>query len=849
MFHNRFSTRTAVAGRVVRRGRRDSGASNSAGGTGFTTCLCFLLGWSLVGLPILMVAANPATSSAQGLLVDDRAHHPYRLPRPRIWPPPHPPWPRPPRPRPPRPEPPESYKIQALEVHANIADQVAKVQVSQSFVNTGSRQMEVAFIFPLPYDGAVDRMTFMVDGREYPAKLLTASEARRLYEDHVRRNEDPALLEWMGTGMLKTSVFPVPAGAKRTVTMHYSQLCRQTQGLTEWLFPLSTAKYTSQPVEKVLIDATIETKVPLKNIYSPTHPVEIERPADRRARVTLQAKDCIPSSDLRIMYDVGKQPVQANVLSYRPDRRKEGYFLLLVSPDIRRATDKPIPKTVVFVVDRSGSMSGKKIEQAKGALKFVLNNLGPSDLFNVVAYDNRVETFKPELQRYDDRTRKEALGFVEGIYAGGSTNIDSALQAALGQLQDDKRPAYVVFLTDGLPTAGERRAAKIVENAEKANRVRARLFTFGVGYDVNSRLLDRLARKGFGQSQYVRPDEDIEAHVARLYQRIGAPVLVDVDVTWDLEGYPPEKGSPVSRVYPKGTFDLFAGNQLVVVGRYKQPGHAKVTISGTVNQQNQSYDFPAQLAESSTDDSQAFVEKLWAMRRVGEIIDQIDLEGKNEELVDELVALATKHGILTPYTSFLADETTNLRDVASNQTRARRELSALNLESGSAAFGQRRLKSTFQRAQAAPTSGYGMAADSSKPAAVPRRGDRYGSSRAGSAAGGGYPGQSRNRVQGFNPGPGRGGAAAASQPAPTRQAEETRSEPHVLHVGKKTFFRRNGRWEDSVLTEKQLQNVQKIKRYSEEYFDLNDRFGKEVAKYLAIEDEVVVVLEGQAYKF
>ncbi len=212
---------------------------------------------SLSCLLAIVMTLIPSLLCAQGLLVDDRPDHHFRLPRPHIWPHPRP------IPRP-RPEPPQSYKIQELDVHATVIGQVAKVQVSQSFVNTGSRQMEVSFIFPLPYDGAVDQMTFMVDGKEYDAKLLNADEARRIYEGHIRRNQDPALLEWMGTGMLKTSVFPVPPGVKRTVTLRYSQICRKTQGLTEWFFPLSTAKYTSHPVEKVSVDATIQSNVSIK---------------------------------------------------------------------------------------------------------------------------------------------------------------------------------------------------------------------------------------------------------------------------------------------------------------------------------------------------------------------------------------------------------------------------------------------------------------------------------------------------------------------------------------------------------------------------------------------------------
>ena len=239
------------------------------------------------------------------------------------------------------PEPPVSYKIKELDVQARLIDQVAQVQVSQTFVNTGSRPMEVAFVFPLPYDGAIDQMTLLIDGKEYPAKLLDAKEARRMYEEIVRKNRDPALLEWMGTGLFRTSVFPVPAGASRTVSLRYSQLCRKQEGLTDFLFPLSTAKYTSEAVEKVDIRVTIESQEEIKNVYSPTHAVEIKRPDERHATVTFTSKNEVPGSDFRLFYDVGKGKVSTRVLSYRPDKDQDGFFLLLASPEIKADDEKP----------------------------------------------------------------------------------------------------------------------------------------------------------------------------------------------------------------------------------------------------------------------------------------------------------------------------------------------------------------------------------------------------------------------------------------------------------------------------------------------------------------------------
>lgn len=775
-----------------------------------------------LGLTVLL--ALPAFAAAQGVLVDVRPGHVVPLPRPItiILP----------RPRP-EPVPESQYKIKELAVNATLENQVARVQVSQSFVNTGSRQMEVCFVFPLPYDGAVDSLTLMVDGKEYPAKLLKAEEARKLYEEIVRKNRDPALLEWIGTGMFRTSVFPVPAGAERKVTLRYSQLCRTYEGVTDFIFPLSTAKYTSHPVEKVDFRMTIKSEQEIKNVYSPTHSVEIKRPDEQQAQVTFTSKDEVPTSDFRLLYDVGPGKLETSVLSYRPDDDEEGFFLLLASPEIKPTDEKQTDKTVLFVVDRSGSMSGEKMNQAKEAAKFVLQNLKENDLFNVIAYDSEIESWRPELQKYNAETRKSALAFVNGLYAGGSTNINGALETALDQLNDKNRPNYLLFLTDGLPTVGETNEQKIVQTAEEGNDVRARVFTFGVGYDVNSRLLDKLARNNFGQSEYVRPDENIEEHVSRFYQRIRSPVLTDVEITFDVEGRPEEEGQPVSRVYPSQPFDLFAGEQLVLVGRYKQPGDAKVKVTGKVGDEQRTFDFPAKLVKKSKDDSFAFVEKLWAIRRIGEIIDEIDLKGKNDELVNELVKLATQHGILTPYTSFLADEESRVTDLARNVDRANERLGALREQQGQSGFAQRQMKGFYQRAAGA--------APADAMAEQTFRAER------GIAAG--QPAPARAADAGF------GGAAAPAAPtfslgrAQSVEEAKARVAQAMRQVGRKTFYHRDGQWIDATLSEEQRQNPIRVERFSPEYFALIERHGRELGQYLTFDEPVLVEVEGRAYQF
>jgi Ca-activated chloride channel family protein len=465
-------------------------------------------------------------------------------------------------------------------------------------------------------------------------------------------------------------------------------------------------------------------------------------------------------------------------------------------------------------------MSGEKIEQAKGTLKFVLNNLREGDLFNIVAYDSKVESFQPELQRFDSRSRQAALAFVEGIFAGGSTDINAALARAMNMLQDSSQPAYVIFLTDGLPTAGETREAAIVANCQKTNHVRARLFPFGVGYDVNSRLLDRLARANFGQSEYVRPDEDIEAAVGKLVARIKAPVMTDVTAGFDLETNSSPAISPVTRVYPKGSFDLFAGDQVVLVGRYRGDGTAKVTLQGAVAGNAKSFEFPAEFVKQSADDTNAFVAKLWATRRVGEIIDELDLNGHQEELITELVALATEHGILTPYTSFLADETSNIHDVAENRTRSSAAAQDLQRTSGREGVLQRFAKGQLQHATKAPSSGFG-------------------------GGGLGDSGDALEEAQGKKLVANLGRGVVFYDHRQDKQIACTT----ICSLGRKTFFLRNGRWVDSSVTEKEEENAEKITRFSQEYFDLITRHGNQVAQYLVLDEPVICKLGGQTYEW
>ncbi|MCF0234493.1 MAG: VWA domain-containing protein, partial [Thermoguttaceae bacterium] len=572
----------------------------------------------------------------------------------------------PPVPRPiPRPELPETtpYKIDSITVDASIVGEVATVDVAQTFKNVGSRTIETSFVFPLPYDGAIDSMTLLVDGKEYPAKLLDAKEARSNYEEIVRKNRDPALLEWVGAGMFKTSVFPIPAGESRTISIRYSQLLRTSDGLTDFLFPMSCAKYTSSPVGKITFTINISGDSELKNVYSPSFDLNIERFGKNAAKVVCVLENKSSLNDFRLFFDRAPEEISTKIQSYRPNDGEDGYFLLLASPKALDENRAPTPKTIVFTLDTSGSMMGQKIEQARDSLKFALERLRDGDKFNIVLFASDVRSYKEELQTASPETRADAAAFVDSVRAAGSTHIEGAIKTSFTHIakDDSANPKYLFFLSDGEATVGECGEMKLAEIARTANQNGARFFSFGLGFDVNSRLLDRFVRDGRGRGEYVKPNENIEDRVSALYKRVEDPVFSEVEFSLTLKDAPEDKYF-VNLVYPSGKIDVFAGDQLSIVGRYSKSGAISGKIDAKFVGSAVEFPFEGKLTDKSDDASFAFIERIWAARRIGEIVDKLDLDGANQELLDELLELSKKHGVLTPYTAFLADDSVALND-------------------------------------------------------------------------------------------------------------------------------------------------------------------------------------------
>lgn len=749
-----------------------------------------------------------------------------------------------PRPRISRPTP--EYRIAALNIDANINDQVATVQMAQLFENTSRRTLETQFVFPLPADAAVNGLTLIVDGKELPGELKRKEQARSEYEAIVRKQKDPALLEYIGQGLFKTSVFPIPAGATRRVEIRYTQLLKSDFGLIDLTLPLGTARHCERPIDEVNVTVRIRAQNELQNVYSPTHDFDIDRPGSQRARCSLKLSDVRKPDDIRLLYGTEGGEVGVNLVSYHPDEEDEqGYFLLMASPKMKLRRNDVLPKTVVFVVDRSGSMSGEKLKQAKASLKYMIDSLNDEDTFNIVSYSSGVEMFRPELEEVTAETRKEARLYVDDIYAGGGTNINQALTDALNHLQDSSRPNYVLFLTDGLPTVGVTQETKITANVKEANQVKARIFSFGVGYDVNSRLLDRLSHEQRGTSVFVKPEEDIEVAATNLFRKVSAPAMTDVQLKFVSSQV---EGNPVNRLIPGDLPDLFQGEQLLVVGRYKKAGPVTIRLRGKIASKTQTLEHEGQFGDADNTARNAFVETLWATRRIGQIINELDLHGRNSELIDELVSLSLKHGIMTPYTSFLADETVSFEDRRRLMTEAQGLTDELSVAIGRGGFQQREFKQSLQQANRAASGGYGGGASAPSPSFFGGR-SRSVANRTSRAAGAGLADKSAPGRPAATPKAG----ADADAPAVAEQAEEaTPPETKVRRIGNRTFYWKNQEWQDAELADRVNKSddlkIVKVEQFSREYFELASRDNGRWAKYLSVDKPLLIEIEGTVYR-
>lgn len=564
--------------------------------------------------------------------------------------------------------------LQITEVEADVVilEQAATTTLDISLRNPTSTRREAELLVPVP-DGAVVRgFSFQGSSAAPTAKLLPRAEAKKIYDEIVARAKDPAILELAGYNVVRSSVFPVEAGGTQKLRLTYEHLIDADQNRLDYVIPRSESVGYQTPWK---VSVRIESKSPISTVYSPSHKLEVTRTSANVVNVRLAGDVSREPGHFRLSYLVQRDALTASMIAYPDASIGGGYFLLLAglpAKPLDGSEGTAMKREVTLVIDRSGSMAGEKFEQARQAAIQILNSLESGESFNLVVYSDTVELFSPEPVVKTPESIERATAYVKSLRTASGTNIHDALLEALRQKPAPGTLPLVLFLTDGLPTVGQTSEKAIREVATKLNPHNRRIFSFGVGFDVNTPLLENIASDTRGSATFVLPNENVEVKVAQAFRKLQGPILAEPQIACVDSSLTAVASSRVRELMPSKLPDLFDGDQLVLFGQYRGSEPIGFVVKGNYLGKNREFTFHFGLEKAST--RNAFVPRLWASRKIAFLVDAIRQLGADpspttlasasdprmKELVDEIVRLSTEFGILTEYTAFLAHEGTDL---------------------------------------------------------------------------------------------------------------------------------------------------------------------------------------------
>ncbi|HPN29840.1 MAG TPA: VIT domain-containing protein [bacterium] len=580
------------------------------------------------------------------------------------------------------------YNIFPLEVlyhkvETEINGTVSLTRIDQTFYNSSNNILEGFYIFPAPPNSNIRKFTMFINGKETEAELLDSSKARKIYEDIVRKQKDPALLEYSDRDIFKIKIFPIEPKSEKRIIISYSEKLERINGMTGYAYPLNTEKFSASLLKEVSITVKIKSGEKIKTVYCPTHHTEIKKESDNSYTVKYEDKNVKPETDFKLYFNAEDSLLGFSLQTYKDKEANEGFYLLSLIPNSEDSGEEEIvSKDIVFVSDVSGSMAGEKIEKSKNALLYCISNLNPKDRFQIIKFSTDAEPLFESIVENTEINLDKSRKFINKFKPIGGTNIEEAFKLAIQSFKDKNsdRPKYLVFITDGKPTIGETSEEILLKKIKNEKLGNIKIFTLGIGDDLNSYLLDKITSITKGYRSYISEKEDIELKISGFYNAIQSPVLTDVR-------FYSEGNVKLYSNYPKNIPDLFRGAELTIAGKYSfwndkikgggrdsknansAFGKSKIFLEGKINGTPVKYVFPAFFSIDKTSDD--FVPVLWASRRIGEALDELRLKGENKELIDEIVYLSKIYGIVTPYTSYLIleDEDKSLRsgDIKSEQ--------------------------------------------------------------------------------------------------------------------------------------------------------------------------------------
>jgi len=537
----------------------------------------------------------------------------------------------------------EILPVRTQRVNVLIDNGYVVTNVSQEFYNPHDYPVQGTYLFAIPEEAFISNFSLTLKGVKHYGTILPRKQAREQYQEAVEAGRTAALLEYVGRKLFTYEV-SLAAYDLIKIELVYEQFLRKRFNSYTYLHPLETKNFNAM-VESLIMNIDIYSQSAISNVHVQDYEFNVIDKTAIHVRLHYAQENIIPETDLVLTYDVSAFPKEGTLLV--ANRNGINYFMYAFAPVLEGMGVTSLPKDVVFVMDKSGSMSGEKIEQTKKAMHNILPQLFPNDRFTIVFYDSIIQTYSDGLLSADNRNIAEALAFVDSLNAGGSTDINQALLIALGTfpIPESDRLKIIVFLTDGLPTAGVVYEPEIVKNIANANVMKGvKIYSFGFGWDVNMDLLNQISTGNHGEATRIHPTQNIEEQLSDFFQTIAIPLLKDISI--DFGGY-------VEEIFPKEIPPLFNGSEIIVIGKYYGDNPMSITVT-TESVQGQEI-FIGKFDITDTSLMHPFVPKLWAIQKINYLLDQILLEDETPALIEQIVQLSIDFGLVTPYTSILID--------------------------------------------------------------------------------------------------------------------------------------------------------------------------------------------------
>lgn len=570
--------------------------------------------------------------------------------------------------------------VLSTDVKFMVSGTVARAVVQQQFRNDSQDWVEGIYVFPLPENAAVDRLTMHVGDRLVEGRIRSREQARVEYEAARDQGSLASLVEQERPNIFTSSVANLGPGQSLTVEIEYQQTLRYQDGSVSLRFPtvvapryipgspqsegkpagngwakdtdkVEDASRISPPVvaqgealrNPVTVHVELDAGFPVDQVRSRYHQIQVEKRADNRYEVSLATGPFAADRDFELVWTPlpGTQPRGA---LFRESGAGETHLLLTLFPPFgAKADDKRLPREVIYVIDTSGSMEGTSIAQARAALRMALGQIAPEDRFNIIQFNSATELLFPSSRQANVTNLAAARRYVDKLKAGGGTEMVPAMQAALEAHPREGYLRQVVFITDGA-VGNEDQLFQLIQR----KLGRARLFTVGIGSAPNGHFMTKAARLGRGSFTYIGDVGEVGEKMGELFAKLEHPVLSDIVVEW-----PAELQAEAS---PEILPDLYLGEPLVLSARVQGPVAGKLKVRGQAN--GEAWQAEYELAGAHDGKGMGV---LWARRKVEALTDSIHEGADREQVRQQIVDVALRHHIVTRHTSLVAVDVTPLR--------------------------------------------------------------------------------------------------------------------------------------------------------------------------------------------